>query len=271
MAGLLHALLQNETGGRNVLQGNIGDINNQTGDLAKGYFQITDATWRDFGGLDTGYSRAIDAPYDVQAKVAANIPLKRWGPTTIAAMQATGKPIDTNRTLGENLAANNESFIDATPDTTTTTPSVLTGKKGEEIWTQPKRAARHPPNPQVGTGGYVAPGAPTMGTTPADALATAADIATLQETNPWSSLASGLASSVSTKGGLAGGVAETPMPAVPDFASAQAPVAQVAAPLGGEMVPQLSDLFQVDPRQFGQAAMLNVDAAGNPIRRRQYG
>lgn len=258
MAGLLHALLQNETGGRNVLQGNIGDINNQTGDLAKGYFQITDATWRDFGGLDTGYSRAIDAPYDVQAKVAANIPLKRWGPTTIAAMQATGKPIDTNRTLGENLAASGESFVDATPDTSFAAPSG-------------KTVARHPPNPQVGTGGFVAPGAPTMGV-PADALATAADIATLQKNDPWSSLATGLASSVATtKGGLSGGAEAAPMPAVPDFASAQAPIAPAAGPLGGEMVPQLSDLFQVDPRQFGQAAMLNVDAAGNPIRRRQYG
>lgn len=110
MATLLGALLQNESGGRNILQGDIGDINNRTGDLAKGYFQITDATWRDFGGLATGYSRAIDAPYEVQAQVAGNIPLKRWGPNTIKAMQATGKPIDLNMTLGQNLAAQGESF-----------------------------------------------------------------------------------------------------------------------------------------------------------------
>lgn len=110
MATLLGALLQNESGGRNILQGNIGDINNRTGDLAKGYFQITDATWRDFGGLNTGYSRAIDAPYEVQAQVAGNIPLKRWGPNTISAMRATGRPIDLSMTLGQNLAAHGESF-----------------------------------------------------------------------------------------------------------------------------------------------------------------
>ena len=39
------------SGGHNVTQGNIGDINNRTGDLAQGYFQITGGTWAQFGGL----------------------------------------------------------------------------------------------------------------------------------------------------------------------------------------------------------------------------
>jgi hypothetical protein len=156
MATLLGALLQNESGGRNVTQGNIGDINNKTGDLAKGYFQITDGTWRDFGGLNTGYSRAIDAPYEVQAKIAANIPLKRWGPNTIAAMQGTGKPIDVNRTLGENLSmhgedvANPQMAIDAAhPGQTSNqaatsmpapgTPGGAQGPPNPPGWTGPNR------------------------------------------------------------------------------------------------------------------------------------
>lgn len=151
MVSLLGALLQNESGGRNILQGNIGDINNRTGDLAKGYFQITDATWRDFGGLNTGYTRAIDAPYEVQAQVAANIPLKRWGPNTIKAMQATGKPIDLSQTLGQNLAAHGESFGSA--------PNVG-GHAASVASPQAAIDAAHPGQQPMGGTALPAPGTP---------------------------------------------------------------------------------------------------------------
>jgi hypothetical protein len=84
MAGtILSSILGVESGGgHNVTQGNIGDINNQTGDLAQGYFQITGATWQDFGGGSTGYNSAIQAPYGTQLAVAQNIPVQRWGPAT---------------------------------------------------------------------------------------------------------------------------------------------------------------------------------------------
>jgi hypothetical protein len=111
---LLGSLIRNESGGRNIVQGDIGDINNRTGDLAKGYFQITTGTWRDFAhkaGVDTSqYPDALSSPYDIQAKVASVIPLGRWGPNTIKAMRATGKPINTKMTLGQNLSSNGETF-----------------------------------------------------------------------------------------------------------------------------------------------------------------
>jgi hypothetical protein len=106
---LLGALLRNESGGKNVTQGEIGDINNRTGDLAKGYFQITGSTWRDFGGSQYAPD-PLKATYAQQADIASRIPLGRWGPNTIKAMRATGMPINTKMTLGQNLAANGESF-----------------------------------------------------------------------------------------------------------------------------------------------------------------
>lgn len=98
--------------------------------------------------------------------------------------------------------------------------------------------------------------------------------------NPWTSLSSGLASSVKPANatqmagsgfGGAGGPSGTP-----EFESAQpalpGPVA-VGLPgaASGQAVSQLADLFKVDPTRFGQAAALNLDAAGRPLRTRQYG
>jgi len=95
-------------GGHNVTQGNIGDINNRTGDLAQGYYQITGATWRDFGGGKTGYSSAITAPYATQLEVAQNIPVSRWGPDTQAALQRAGYQPQPGETLGQMLQRYNE-------------------------------------------------------------------------------------------------------------------------------------------------------------------
>jgi hypothetical protein len=95
-------------GGHNLVQGNIGDINNQTGDLAKGYFQITGATWAQFGGLNTGYTQANQAPYATQLQIAQNIPVSRWGPATQSALSAAGYSTSRGQTLGQLMAANGE-------------------------------------------------------------------------------------------------------------------------------------------------------------------
>ena len=119
---LLGALIRNESGGRNITQGEIGDINNRTGDLAKGYFQITGSTWHDFGG-DRYTSDPLKATWQQQFDIARRIPLSRWGPGTIAAMRATGRPINTKMSLGENLAMNGVGSGDPPPATTAAAPA----------------------------------------------------------------------------------------------------------------------------------------------------
>lgn len=107
---IISAILGVESsGGHNVTQGNIGDINNARGTLAQGYFQITDPTWAQYGGLNTGYSSAINAPYAVQLQVAQNIPIGQWGPNARNAVAAEGYTFSNNQTLGQVLANNNES------------------------------------------------------------------------------------------------------------------------------------------------------------------
>jgi len=99
-------------GGQNITQGNIGDINNLTGDLAQGYFQITGGTWAQFGGSGTGYSSAIQAPYSTQVNVAENIPVSRWGPATQSALQAAGYTPQPGETLGQMLTRYGENPAD---------------------------------------------------------------------------------------------------------------------------------------------------------------
>ena len=100
---VIDTILRIESGGRNVTQGNIGDINNARGTPAQGYFQITDPTWAQFGGLSTGYSSALQAPYETQLQVAQNIPIGRWGPATQSALQSAGYSYSPNETLGQVL------------------------------------------------------------------------------------------------------------------------------------------------------------------------
>ena len=100
---ILSTIMRIESGGRNVTQGEIGDINNRTGDLAKGFYQITGGTWRDFGGDKTGSKSAIDAPYAAQLQVAQNIPVARWGPNTQAALRQAGYEPKPGETLGQML------------------------------------------------------------------------------------------------------------------------------------------------------------------------
>lgn len=105
MANLLGALIANESGGRNIPNVHEGTSSGQ----AQGYFQITTGTWKDFGGLQFAPTPMQATPQQ-QAAIAAKIPLKRWDESTVAKMRATGRPIDPNRTLGENLAMNGETF-----------------------------------------------------------------------------------------------------------------------------------------------------------------
>src|SRR5262247_1421860 len=105
MASLLQALLRNESGGRNIPNVHQGTSSGQ----AQGYFQITTGTWNDFGGQEFAPT-PLEATYEQQAEIASRIPLKRWDESTVAQMRATGKAIDPNRTLGENLAMHGEDF-----------------------------------------------------------------------------------------------------------------------------------------------------------------
>jgi hypothetical protein len=119
---ILSTILGVETsGGHNILQGNIGDVNNtaataagSTFPLAQGYFQITGPTWQRYGGLATGYPTALSAPPAVQAQIAQNIPVNQWGPATQRALAQNGYTYTGNETLGQMMATYNE-----TPSMTT--------------------------------------------------------------------------------------------------------------------------------------------------------
>jgi hypothetical protein len=105
MPSLLQALIANESGGRNIPNTTQGTSSGQ----AQGYFQITTGTWDEFGGRK--YARTpLEATPEQQADIASKIPLRRWDESTVARMRATGRPIDRNKTLGENLAMNGETF-----------------------------------------------------------------------------------------------------------------------------------------------------------------
>jgi hypothetical protein len=71
---------------------------------AQGNAQITTGTWTDFApkaGVDLKqYPTPMDAPRDVQIKVASVIPLNRWASSTVNAVLAKYPGIDTSQTLG---------------------------------------------------------------------------------------------------------------------------------------------------------------------------
>ncbi len=112
----LRTLLGSESGGTNIANTHKLTSSGQ----ARGYFQITTGTWKDFApraGVDmTKYPDPMigadgkPVPYDVQAAVAAIIPLKRWDPITIHKLYAAGVKVNLNATLGANLKANGEGF-----------------------------------------------------------------------------------------------------------------------------------------------------------------
>jgi|ERR1700733_1883454 len=136
------------SGGHNVTQGNIGDRNNQTGDLAQGYFQITGGTWAQFGGLNTGYTQANQAPYATQLQIAQNIPVSRWGPDTQAALSAAGYSTTRGQTLGQLMAANGETpGMTTAADGSTATGSGTTLANGPADNSQGSTPASGNPSP----------------------------------------------------------------------------------------------------------------------------
>lgn len=93
------------SGGHNIAQGPIGDVNNRnaaaTGDptqLAQGYFQITGPTSMQFGG---GTTNVLGMTYSQQVDLAQNIPVSRWGGATQSALQANGYFPRPGETLGQ--------------------------------------------------------------------------------------------------------------------------------------------------------------------------
>jgi hypothetical protein len=93
-----------ESGNTNVLQ-KIHDKNTDRGTPAGGFFQIIDPTWRTYAkaaGVDVDqYPTAMSAPRNIQAQVAAAIPVNQWGPNTVSALKAKFPGMDTSQTLGQ--------------------------------------------------------------------------------------------------------------------------------------------------------------------------
>jgi D-alanyl-D-alanine carboxypeptidase len=93
-----------ESGNTNVLQ-KIHDKNTDKGTPAGGFFQIIDPTWQTYAkaaGVDVSqYPSAMSAPRNIQAQVAAMIPVNQWGPNTVAALKAKYPGMDTSQTLGQ--------------------------------------------------------------------------------------------------------------------------------------------------------------------------
>jgi hypothetical protein len=75
---------------------------------ARGFYQITDGTWRDFApkaGVDLRkYPTADDADKDTQTMVADIIPVQRWDPRTVKALQAAMPGIDITQPMGTSVA-----------------------------------------------------------------------------------------------------------------------------------------------------------------------
>jgi hypothetical protein len=274
MASILQTLLRNESGGRNIPNVTEGTSSGQ----AQGYFQITTGTWREFAqkvGVDLArYPTPMTAadgtpvPYGVQAAVASAIPLKRWAPSTVQLIRATGKPIDVNRPLGEVMAMNGEGFGSGPQDTGSTGfQPATTGGTGTL-----------PP----GYHGNLA----TAGSNNVDFSDPTSYLP--PEKSPYEDLASTFADAVGTGGrkGLAGeqtlapdqGETAKPPPfeygsAIPDTPPPAAPPGSLAADAPG--TGGLADLFKVG--DFGQAGaaidpMTGLPAPNTVLRtRRTYG
>jgi hypothetical protein len=96
----LDIVLNAESGDRNIPNTHATTSSGQ----AQGNAQITTGTWNDFApraGVDLKrYPTPMDAPRDVQIKVANVIPLNRWAASTVNAVSAKYPGIDTSQTLG---------------------------------------------------------------------------------------------------------------------------------------------------------------------------
>jgi hypothetical protein len=94
-------IINAESGGRNI-QSTAGTTSSGT---AEGYYQITPGTWHDFApsaGISLAqYPTPMSAPIETQTQVASMIPLSRWAPSTVAAVQAQYGTVNTGQTLGQ--------------------------------------------------------------------------------------------------------------------------------------------------------------------------
>jgi hypothetical protein len=92
--------------GQSEASGNVHAEGHMTSSgMERGLYQITDGTWKDFAGkagVDLKqYPTAENAPKEIQDKVASVIPVSRWAPSTIRALQQAYPGIDITGTLGE--------------------------------------------------------------------------------------------------------------------------------------------------------------------------
>ena len=262
MAGLLDALLQNESGGRNVANTTEGTDSGQ----AQGYFQITTGTWNDFGGQQYAPD-PLHASYEQQAEIASKIPLKRWATSTIDKMRATGKPIDVNLTLGENLKAGGESIhgADVSPNAGKVAPGAATGATS----TGSAPAGTTLTNP---TTGQVADYKLGETLAPAIIINQPAPFSDpIADANPWSSLGGALAAGVDPNKPqfLSGGTDDGATPPPPDFESVL-PATTGAAPDIAPIAPDasgitpLGEAFRV-AENIGKAGVPKTDRFGRPI------
>jgi hypothetical protein len=250
---LLQALLANESGGRNIPNVHQGTSSGQ----AQGYFQITTGTWNDFGG--TKYAPTpLQATYAQQAEIAGKIPLKRWDESTVAKMRATGKPIDPNKTLAENLAANGEGFGSdpgGAPRTSGPVEAASGGFGNEAAKDVPQLTT--PPPPAVATA------EPTPAEVTGDALG---DIAAASY-NPFGSLGATLASAVGKdRNQLQSSPMSAPLQAAPVARNIEVPLPPVAPDASPPM--DLASLFKV--AAVGKIPQVD-SVTGRPVMRRQYG
>ena len=100
----LNSLAQIESNNRNIPSTVDKDYPGQPGSKSQGYFQIDTPTWLQFAaknGIDTvKYPNAMSAPPEVQAQVASQIPLGRFGGRTQKMLGQQFGTLDKTATIG---------------------------------------------------------------------------------------------------------------------------------------------------------------------------
>lgn len=131
----------NETGGSANPLTVVNPLTTKSGN-ATGLFQITTGTWAQYAsqaGVTTPQGEASAAE---QAQVASVIPLNRWAPSTVAAVQAQYPGIDTSQPVGAlangnigNVVLNDGSNVAPSIDVggPAYDPSIEQGQQGSEF------------------------------------------------------------------------------------------------------------------------------------------
>ena len=104
----LDSLANIESNNRNIPSTVDKDYPGQPGSKSQGFFQIDTPTWLQFGakaGIDTAkYPNAMSAPPDIQAQVASQIPLSRFGGRTQKMLGQQFGTLDKTQTIGAHAA-----------------------------------------------------------------------------------------------------------------------------------------------------------------------